>query len=188
MDGEFEVDKKISPWLLIEINSEDYIFRQASVGGTIKRKRRVPSEACFTLRPGEGDLSFNVERFIDAYKNYLLIGITDSFKGALKVDTFRVFKLPVKFVESLEAFKAILHTPNFYDAPSPVGKPNNKAHVSLQCINYDVGFRTEIADYCQDNSDECCYEFDFEEIKKDVAKLRMRGNETPYHNYWNFED
>lgn len=187
MDGEFEINREQSPWPSIEISSEDYIFRQASVSNTIKRKRRVPSEACFILRPDEKDLSFNIERFIDAYKNYLLIGITHSAKGPLQVDTFRVFKLPVSLVKSLQAFKTIRYSPNFYGAPSPIGKPNNKSHVSLQCSNYDVGFRTEMAEYCQNNSDKSCFEFDLKEIKKDVEQLRLRGNETPFHNNWEFE-
>ena len=188
MDGKPKIDNEdFCPWPEIKISNQDYIFRQALVSKTNgKREYRSPKEACFDLRPGEDYLSFNIDRFITSRQNYLLLGITKNTKGDfLEIDTFRVFKIPISFVKSLKEFKSVEHSPNYYGAPSPIGKPNNKSHTSL-CSNYDVGFRTEMAEYCQKNITECYYNHDLLEIRGEIDQLRIRGNETPFHYNWEF--
>lgn len=191
MDEESQIIKENDlPWEIEQIPDDQILYRQIIAS---KRKgnrpKKYPPESHFSLRDDEDSLSFNWDKYIDVIKNFKLIGITFSAKGDfLQYDGFVIYKYEVRFLKAIDKFNKLLHTPNFFGAPSPVGQPNNKSHVSLYYDVDDIGVRTQLSDYCQDNIDYCRCEFDVSSLKEEINQLRLRNNHTPYHNLWEFED
>jgi len=188
MDEGIEAVNEVSPWEIQPITNDDIVFRQVPVSQRETfREKKIPLESHFALRPGEDELSFNLDGIIDVPKNFKLIGITHSRKGAfLDCATFKIFKFPVVFLKTLGKFEKIIHTPKFDGAPSPLGRPNNKSHSSLYCGEFNDGTRAQLRDYCKYNDCEC--PIDINSIKQEIAELIERHTDTPYHNYWEFDD
>ncbi len=187
MDEGAQVIKENCPWEIVEITEEDFVYRQIPVQKRIvNRNRKYPSESCFILRDFEDSLSFNLERYINVDKNYKLIGITYSNGSWLNYTSFKIIKFPVIFLRSLSKFSNINHSPVNNGQPSDVGHPNNKSHTSLYCEAFDEGVRVELSDYCLESNNEC--EFDVKLIREEIEALRGRGNETPFHNLWDFDN
>lgn len=188
MDEETQKINIDSPWEIQALNDDDIVFRQIPVSQReTHRNKKVPSESQFALKPYEKELSFNWNGIIDVPKNFKLIGITHSKKGAfLDATSFKIFKFPIRFLKTLDKFEKIIHTPVFDTAPSPVGKPNNKSHSSLYCGDFNEGTRLQLQEYCINNDCECI--FDITSIREEIIELIARNNDTPYHNYWEFND
>lgn len=188
MDEETQTVNEAFPWEIQALTDDDIVFRQFPVSQReTYREKKIPLESQFALKPDEDELSFNLSGIIDIPKNFKLIGITHSRKGTfLDATAFKIFKFPVKFLKTLGKFEKIIHTPKFDSAPSPVGRPNNKSHSSLYCGEFNEGTRVQLRDYCRENDCECI--FDIKSIREEIVELIARNNDTPYHNYWEFED
>ncbi|RYE12450.1 MAG: hypothetical protein EOP34_10805 [Rickettsiales bacterium] len=188
MDEGVEIDSTL-PWDIENIDENQVVYRQIPASKrTGNRPKKYPAEGNFALKDNEDSLSFNWERYIDIPKNFSLLSITANSKGTLIDYTgFVIFKYPVSFLKSMEKFQDIKHSPLYIDCPSPVGKPNNKSHVSLYYDENDQGVRAQLSDYCLDNFEFSNCDFPISSIKHEIEELRNRNNDTPYHNLWEFD-
>jgi len=187
MDEKAEVATPNCPWEIQTITDDDFAFRQVPVNlRETHRTRKIPTESSFALRPNEDSLSFNLKAIIiDVSKNFKLMSITHTSSGKfVEVTAFKIFEFQINFLKTIGKFEAITHTPQFHGAPSPIGKPNNKSHLSLFCGEFNEGSRVQLKEYCMENDCEC--QFDINSIREEIAELRARSNDTPYHNYWEF--
>jgi hypothetical protein len=177
------------PWQLDKVTDECVIFRQTTPRQRSGKPRRFPNESNFALREGEDYLSFNWERYITVDKNYKLIGITHNRNGEfLDISHFTIFKYPAKEVMKIRGV-SIEHIPVYHDeTPSPVGHPNNPAHLGVLVGESDLAFRTEMTDYCASNSASIQTICDKAATIQEIQEIRRRANETPYHKDWVFED
>jgi hypothetical protein len=168
-----------------EISDDDYLIRQVSV--SLLDENNFPKEACFMLNVQikECELSFNLKSLIDAEANYKLIGIQQNKKQNWKnPEMFSLFEFPVEFLKTLINYEKIKHTPSYKGAPAPVGKPNNIAHSSLFCGEFTDRTRSQMRGYCEVSNNKL--KADMVAVMKEVNELRARGNNTPFHYYWDF--
>lgn len=188
MDEGIEVVEDQCPWESEEIQDNQLLYRQIPVMlRKGNRPRMYPGEGCFELRENEDSLSFNLKDKIEPSQNYILIGLSSNGKGGLNDYTaYKIFQFSVSFLFSLPKFEAILHTPVYGGNPSPVGSPNNPAHVSLLCGNFDEGTRVLMSDYCLDEFDNSEIEFKVATLRNEIEELRNRANDTEYHKEWDF--
>lgn len=188
MDEGTEVIVDSCPWESEEIETTQSVYRQIPV---ILRKgnrpRMYPGEGCFELRENEDSLSFNLKDKITPKQNFILIGLSDNGKGGLNDYTaYKIFQFSVEFLKDLPKYEAILHTPVYDGSPSPVGTPNNPAHVSLFCGNFEDSTRALMSDYCLEDFDNKAIEFKVGTLKVEIDELRARANDTEYHKKWDF--
>lgn len=166
------------------IPDESYVYRQVlpyerkRVG---KKRRRFPSESHFELRVGENGLSVHWDKYINVKKIYLLLSLTHNSKGNfLNHTAFKVFRYPVQFLRSIDKIEDVIHTPNFYGNPAPVGKPNNRAHADVLYEN-DMEIFVKLRDYCDEEYDNAYCKFNVNSINDKSEKLRKLLNDTEFH-------
>lgn len=190
MDEKVEVKEDDCPWPIESVDDNSFVYRQIPAFKRIgKRPRQYPGEGHFELRADEDSLSFNWEKHIELNQNFKLIGLSYNKEGKyLDYTGYKVFKYSVNHLKQLSKFEAINHSPKFEGAPSAVGSPNNKAHVSLHCGTFDNGTRVSLSDYCIDNFDDSHCAFDVKTLVGEIEDLRIRANDTPYHKDWIFEE
>lgn len=190
MDETVEVKMPACPWPVEQIEGESFLYRQIPVHARVtSRGKKFPGEGHFELRDGEESLSFNWNKHIDVPKNYILLGLTFNINDLyLEYTGYKIFKYPVSFLKALPKFISLDHTPNYYGSPSPNGKPNNRAHSSLDCGIFDDGTRVALSDYCIENIEESECNFKIKAIKGEIEELRARANDTPYHKEWDFAE
>jgi hypothetical protein len=178
------------PWQKEEINSTESLLRHIPPLATIKEgSRRYPGPDHFSLREdiGETYISFNWEKYADVNCCHILIGISYGTNGEFrKPDGVIHFKYPVEFLKSVPKFEKIEHIPIWIGNPSPIGMPNNKAHVGLFCTIFDIGTRSILSEFCHQNHNSKM-KADFNIIREAIEGLKARGNETPYHRDWIFD-
>ena len=168
----------------IEVIPDDsHVYRQVlpherKVGN---KKRRFPSEYHFELRIREKGLSVHWDKYITVEKIYLLLSLTNnSNKKFLNHTAFKVFRYPVKFLRSIEKIEDVVHTPNFYGDPSPIGKPNNRAHADVLYQN-DMEIFVKLRDYCDEEYDYAHCKFDVNSINEKVEELKSLFNDNEFH-------
>ena len=181
-----EVENLSQKWEPQDISDIDNVFRQ--VPKSHLDENLIPKDSTFALREHikEQSLSVNLCSLITAENNFKLIGIQQKRSGDwLNPEKFLLYKFPVEFLKTLINFEAVTHTPSFKGAPSPVGRPNNKAHTSLSCGQFDDRTRMQMRDYCESSSNPV--QFEVLDIIEEINELRARANDTPFHYYWNFD-
>jgi len=169
----------------IEVIPDDaHVYRQVlphereRVG---KKRRRFPSEHHFELRPDEKGLSVHWDKYITVRNIYLLLSLTHNLKGNfLNHTAFKVFRYPVKFLRNIQKIEDVIHTPNFYGNPSPIGKPNNRAHADVVYEN-DMEVFVKLRDYCDEEYEYAHCEFDVNSINDKVEELKNLLNDNEFH-------
>lgn len=181
-----------SPWPSIEITDDgsNLIRFIAASKRVTSRTHKIPGTEHFTLRKdlGEDSLSFNCEAIADVEMSFSLIGLTFGENGKfIDYTGYVFFRYAVKFLLSLPKFERIMYSPTYHGNPSPLGTPNNKSHTSLYCGDFDIGTRSLLSLYCQDN-EETYLKFKVGTIRDQIEALKLRENDTPFHKDWIFEN
>lgn len=176
MDGKPNLDCN---WEIEDIPDHAYLFRQATSKQRVTEgNRRFPNEAFFTLREGEDGLSCNWDKYSSIKDSFILIGLRfNSRQQYLDYKSFKIFKLSVGFLKSIEGI-TVIHKPEFNGNPAPIGRPNNKSHSEI-CYLDDVEIRTKLSDYSREN--DCYCDFDINSLEKEILALREKLNDTAYH-------
>lgn len=171
----------------LPITNEDHVYRQVHWSALQKsdsnKKKKFPNASHFT--PDADGLSVNLAKLITLNGVYHIIGIsfkpnTTEFKS---YKDFKVFRFSFSFLRSIENIKSVLHSPVLNGNPAPVGNPNNYAHASVLYGEDDEDVRLKLSTYCDSNYEQALCTADFTSIDKEVAELRERLNDTPYHRF-----
>jgi hypothetical protein len=164
----------------LPVPDEDALYRQAHFSKlTGPAGGRFPKASHFV--PDEDGLSVHWDRYIGTAGIYILIGLTYRPGKTVFKDPkdFTVFSLPVSFIRSLEGVAGVIHTPHYSGNPAPVGSPNNYAHTSL-LYPKDEEIRIKLSDFCHDTPGCLCHA-DIPPLETEIAALRERLDNTPYH-------
>ena len=156
-----------------KIPNQDFVFRNVHF---TQRTGRIPNEAAFKLRQGETGLSVNWDKYIDVKGCYILIGLSYSNSNKFNDYTaFKIFKLQVEYIRSIDGINDVIHMPVFNGAPPPIGKPNNQAHSEILCID-DEEVRVKLADYCHNNYANSLCDFKVTSLEEEIKALKQRLN------------
>jgi hypothetical protein len=167
----------------ISIAIKDSVYRHAHLNNLIPtqdKKFRIPRPSHF--KPDHDGLSVNLDRLITINGVYHIIGLSYKIGKPQYKDPkeFKLFRIPVQFIRSMEGIIDVIHTPIFRGNPAPIGFPNNYAHTSLLYPD-DEEIRLKLSDYCWKNYDTCHCAVDFTFIELEVMKLREKLNSSIYH-------
>lgn len=191
MDEVAQINDLPASWSIESFTDDCLLFRSChySQREKVSKKRRHPSEACFSLRNNEEALSFNWSKYAEANRGFIVLGLRYGVNGEfLHYKDYTFFKLPYIFLKELEGIAKIVHSPDFNGNPSNVGIPNNKSHSLLFYEDDDLQTRMNLTDYCNNNYDDCKCEVEFQIIDSEIENLRERLNDTEYHKLWEFEN
>ena len=164
-------------WNIEEIPESDYVMRQVThmQRSPLDKKRRYPNESAFKIDDDEDGLSVNWSKYLTPRENFIIIATSFNRKQVfLDYLGFRLFKLPVKFLNDLRGVDKVVHDPICRN-PAPVGRPNNRAHALVKYLNNnDSRLRMNLSDYCRNNHAESYVDFDVKSINEEIKELRNR--------------
>ena len=166
-------------WEVKIIPNEDFVLRQVHILRTKDiNGKKIPTEAAFSLRSSDLEgLSVNWERYITIKENYILLGLTfNSNKKFVDYTLFKIFKIQVQFIRSLENIEDVVHSPVFHGSLPPIGRPNNYAHSLIQG-EIDEEVRMGLADYCMNNYEDSYCKYQVATLNTEINSLRQRLDE-----------
>ncbi len=178
------------PWPVEEFSLEETLLRRIlAFNRETKRDHKFPGPDHFALREDQGEtsLSFNWEKYADAETCYIVLGLTKGHDGSfIDPSGYVFFRYPIEEIVFLPKFESLEHDPSWNGNPSPEGLPNDRSHTLLYCGNFDNGTRALLSLYCQEKLDSQV-KVKFKMVREEIAQLRLRINQTPFHSDWNFE-
>lgn len=192
MDETLDVNQNC-PWETEIITKNGFLYRRVFRTQRLHKKSRLPNESAFSLRKDKDEhyLSFNWANYIDSEKSYLHLGISHNGTETafLNMREFSIVKLSIDQLLNFPGVNKIQHEIIFNGNPSKVGKPNNRSHCGVYLKeDDDVDFKLIAAQYCQDNEANCLRIPNYDDLEIKLANLKEKGNTTPFHTDWNFNE
>lgn len=133
--------------------------------------------------PDPDGLSVNWDEFSNPDHVYHIIGI--SYKKDQEVfkncRDFKVVKLPIIFLRSIEGIEDVIHSPIYQGDPATIGFPNIYCHASVLYGQEDEETRIKLSTYCAANQEICDCNVDLDKLEEEIKLLREKLDQTAFH-------